>query len=390
VRQFVLGLIDRPSDGGFSIQPSDADRIAAARRHPSAGEFHCSLPAAALFGNFNQLAREVTLGYYTQLFGGGFLPSQLLPIEAAVADEGQQNLRQTIQRFYFDTFSPLRPMRLPSVHFSATDNPQLVRAQLERHRQTMLNDAAAYRALAKEFEQQWGQLIEMSQAVALWEIDLPPAGSSLSHHSDSLEHAEEEQERLERELHDLSERMSPFESAAGWRLYSALALLRQPPLRDELPDAARWSNECERQLPVIASIAAQLESLQELNRDQTVLNLLIDRLALTNGSHDVDERIRTQVKRVARELRGLHELFSRIEMPLAGGGMTSIARHALPMLPSPDDRRAVLQDARAFLDRIQSLYQQTLAALCEHAEEVEHALGLRQIATQTGGVAAHT
>jgi len=61
----------------FDSRPSDEERLAATKTEPQGGVYVCGLPARALFGDYEGLARKVTFEYYSGLFGPHLLTAAM-------------------------------------------------------------------------------------------------------------------------------------------------------------------------------------------------------------------------------------------------------------------------------------------------------------------------
>lgn len=73
LRDTVVKQEEKP----FDSRPSDEERLAVTKEEPQGGVYVCGLPARALFGDYEGLARKVTFEYYSGLFGPHLLSAAM-------------------------------------------------------------------------------------------------------------------------------------------------------------------------------------------------------------------------------------------------------------------------------------------------------------------------
>lgn len=71
--------------GWLDTHPSDGDRLRQARAAKVPGIFQLELPASALFGDFDALARQITFLHYTDDLRLPALPGMLTPFQPQTA-----------------------------------------------------------------------------------------------------------------------------------------------------------------------------------------------------------------------------------------------------------------------------------------------------------------
>jgi Zn-dependent protease with chaperone function len=92
----ISGMIDQSKTGWLDTHPADSVRIVNARRENSAGIFHYDASAAALFSDFDALARNVTWDYYRGVLRAPSLkPSDLHPVDDLIAQKRKGNVQQS-------------------------------------------------------------------------------------------------------------------------------------------------------------------------------------------------------------------------------------------------------------------------------------------------------
>lgn len=104
--------------GWLDTHPCDRERIDAARQLNTSGIFHEDSSDTALFANFDDLAKRVTLAHYFELLGNEVKPENLTPVEGVVQEaKAQADNFTSMARFMQNTIHPLAlagPHRLPA------------------------------------------------------------------------------------------------------------------------------------------------------------------------------------------------------------------------------------------------------------------------------------
>jgi len=167
-------MTDESKTGWLDTHPCDKDRIASARRENAPGIFRLDRPASELFRDFAATSKAATWEFYQEIFGDRLRPDEIHPIDELLVRQKQETeALLALRRYFQDTFSPVRPLRLPGQANGAAAAPipqglADATAWVDSSRQALLAGLPSYRNAYERFVK-----AEVEQEAAL-EPELAP------------------------------------------------------------------------------------------------------------------------------------------------------------------------------------------------------------------------
>jgi Zn-dependent protease with chaperone function len=381
----VLAAVDesiaRRKTGLFDTHPADQDRIASARAEDTDGIFHLGGPATDVFRSFDALARAATFDYYKALFGPTLSKDVLQPYTELVREvEGVQEGHRGLGRFFLGQFTPMRPLALPAEIPAAPDDLKAARAALTSDREVIQAGAKQYQGLIEQYRTNAERTDLLAGAALLFKTNFKVKAAAFELPAATVEAAESEMRRLERERNTLVESARPFESSAAHRLAAALSLLE----RDDVAARIDRIEPLRQEARALYAVAAHLGSrvLVEFPTLIEAQRALLNALGRYSGNEN-NERLHNAIRRGAQALRDRLEGLSwkvgdSILYPFDHArGEITLAQYALPpAVPDKDDIRGLLEAADAVVGKLAPLYSRIIGRLVTIAEEAEKAVGL--------------
>ncbi|MCE9556994.1 MAG: M48 family metallopeptidase [Planctomycetes bacterium] len=342
-------MTEESKTGWLDTHPCDKDRIASAQRENAPGIFRLDRPASELFRDFDATSKAATWEFYQEIFEDRLRPEEIHPIdELLVRQQQETEALKALGRFFQDTYSPVRPLRLPG--------------------QANGNGAAAaapgFLTIPQELAAATAWVGNSRQAML---AGLPSYRDAY----DRFVKAEVEQEAA------LEPELAPWEEQAGERLFAALRLMDHPDLAGLLPDAPRWREDRERLLRTLETLDRQMERYRKLYFTHAVLTHLLERISAGERDDGLIAATRQQMEESTQVIGELRGALADCDYPFDHAkGQISIAEYALPELPDPESPGEIHGAGERLRDSVGHLRARTLGRLCSVAEQVEMALGL--------------
>ncbi len=365
----------------FDSHPSDTDRVANVEREPQAGVFHSTLPAMAVFADFESIAKGVSYDFYKEYFGDKVDSKPLLPVEDLLARLEQDKITwDALDRYFLDTFSELRPLVLPNFYLEPPTNANFLLEQLKVARLHILHHLVVYRSAFEEYLNAHNAGLEAIQARVLFQAGLSfPSDQFTNSFRDLYDvarvdsFAREEQARLDPVLR-------PLETAAGARLFAGLTLLFEPQVAARITHAAAFQQEVRTLMGVVALVAQNWSQLLGLIGHDVTVDTLFTYGANQETSRQFGVLAIEAFEGAHRSLIYFRNLFEQLEYPFdhVEGRMT-ISHYLLRVVPMPRDYQGVAEATRDVVNGLQTMYNRSVARLCAIAEIVEQNLGLEPL-----------
>ena len=324
--------------------PSDAARIQSSHRVPVDETYRNSMPAYALFDDFDAACARLTADMNQRLFGPAWQQAEPVPLDAFVQkhNDALDDLF-ALKRVFGGAFSVAWGMCTPELPPHRPSEGSLDR--LWRCAGVLAEERGAFveRATALEaarFEQ--GDLLTKGEAAQ----PISP-------------------------LEDLQ--VARFEEVFWEWVESAQALLASPLGRSLSPDPRQSA----KHMAGMWSTAAELYKVTPHFREAEQLLVTFEELleqAQQEVAHAnaVELRLERTHHELATTLHDAHRLLDAVTYPFATETAESISTHIFD--PSPREEQSPLASAYAFIERFPDLYARVIGRLCRMAEEVEHAL----------------
>ena len=324
--------------GFFDTHPSNRDRNAAARREQTAGIFRLDRPSAVLFSDFPLLCKVVTRDFYREVLGRKVKDQHIRPVgELLERQEKEQVEVLAVKRYFQRQVSPLRPLQLPALAFSA---------------------AADAGAAAKTLETARARMLELAPAYAQDLQDL-------------------EKLRAKQAREQFTARLEPLEGAARERLGAALQLLHDPDLERRLPEAPALRDEAGRLRPVLENLLGAWPALLDLRLAHSGLEKLLEELPQKQKDQNFIASLVERMHQVQRRWKAVLKALTEMPYPFEHGeGKISLQKYLVSKHPAPNDLGKTMEASAELLNKLFGLYLRVLGRLVLAAEQVEQAVGL--------------
>ncbi len=350
--------------GWLDLHPSDRERIARATiEEPGDGIFHLAGRGTDVFGNFDAMAKVLTLELYKSNLGPEITKDQLYPVAElvetqAVAQEGGAAL----ERFFLGAFGlmTVRPSlsldypRIPAEPAAAK------RALVEARNQLQAARGSTVQANLR-VDEVWRRLCKAEYAVIAAKTGVTVDLSELGVKTGTSRAIETARDRVQCELDQIVEDCGPFAAAATRRLTEAIAILEADPVADRI-EAGRDRREEARALYTCVAHLGRTYGPQVTRlmlRRTTLIELIQAFQAARNPGQgplrDALFRASGNLAECLEEFRW--KLGDRIIYPFEHAQEdTTLARYAFPVAtPDRNDIGAVLELSEGALARLIAL-----------------------------------
>jgi Zn-dependent protease with chaperone function len=379
----------RPT-GWFDTHPSDADRIASARRENTPGVFLLDAPASALFHDFKDLSRRATVAFYHQQLEGIVKPENLMTTDSLVAERGRkrQNL-QALKRYFQDLVHPVRPV-FPERIVAGVTNQSAAAEMLLDLRTQFVNAASDALHAAVTFAQADANLVSVARVRALKNAcvkKIDPAQHNLKNIDEATLIAVAQQAAAERggALDSLNQVLTLGMQRMELALSLNVPVRRLPPEpRTPAEDYGEYEVAAEPQpgsddrvadaMRCLASVSPLVENVRQ---QFYVLGALLAELSPDNNAEELIGAILSASRKMCNVLSQIYSSLSAIPYPYEHvEKQVTLAGYALNQIPPPDAVGPVFSTADSMLEAIYSLYMRILSDMSRRAEAIEESFGL--------------
>jgi Zn-dependent protease with chaperone function len=379
--------------GWLDTHPSDADRIASARRENTPGVFMVEAPASALFWDFCDLCRRATVAFYHQQLEGMVRPENLVATDRLVAERGQKREKlQSLRRYFQDLVHPVRPI-FPERIIPGVTNQSAAAEMLLDLRTQFVNAAFEARRAAEAFAEADAELVSIARVTALRhacvkKIDAKTFNLPSVAEPDLRALAHDASLRRESAMHTLNQVLTiglqrmelalslnpprhapstePVSEAEDYGEYA----LTDPPLPgsdDRLADAMRC----------IASVATLVEDVRQ---QYYLMGTLFSQCRPESNPDELVGAVIAASRKLSNLMGEIHATLAPIPYPYEHvERQVTLAGYAMNQVPPPEAVGDVYSTADAMLEAVYSLYMRILSDMARHAEEVELSLGLNPL-----------
>lgn len=375
--------------GWFDTHPSDADRIASARRENTAGIFMLEAPASALFKDFASLSCRATVAFYHQSLGGIVKPENLVSTETMVADRGRkrENL-QSLRRYFQNLVHPIRPV-FPERVVARVVNRDGAAEMLLELRTQYFSAAEDARVAAQAFMDADTQLVSIGRVralknAAIRKIDPKPFNLTTTDDAELRALAQAARARRESATATLAQALT----IGMQRLELALSLEAPPaPQPDEAanPGAGgeydiRSTNDAgseDRLADAMRALAANSTLVEDVRQQFYVLGVLLAHCQPDNNPEDLVSAVLSVSRKTCAMLAQIHNSLAITPYPYEHvEKRTTLAGYVLSQVPHHEAVGEVYSAADGLLDAVYGLYMRILSDMARRAEEIEQSLGL--------------
>jgi hypothetical protein len=375
--------------GWLDTHPSDADRIASARRENTAGVFMLDAPASVLFHDFCDLSRRATVAFYHQQLEGMVRPENLVGTDQLVAERGQKREKlQSLRRYFQDLVHPVRPI-FPERIISGVTNHSAAAEMLLDLRTQFVTAAPDARRAADVFAETDAELVSIARVTALRHACVKKIDPKLFNLGSVEEPA------LRAMAHDASVRreaamntltqvltigLQRMELALSLNLPRPATALEQsadedfgeysvteppkPGSDDRLADAMRC----------LSSVAPLVEDVRQ---QYYLMGTLFSQCKPESNPDELVGAVIAASRKLSNSMSQIHATLAPIPYPYEHVERhVTLAGYAMNQVPPPEAVGDVYSTADAMLEAIYSLYMRILSDMAGHAEEMEKSLGL--------------
>ena len=377
-RDKILEDAREQKTGLFDTHPSTGQRVAMARAEQAEGVFRAQGPASALFHNFEDFCRQVTLEYYRAEVSPEIAAGNLVPYGSLLQQQrALEESSEAASRFFQGTLSSLRPLFLDrdSIGAPADEEDAIRRVRLGRQR--VESGASDFRRAHAKYDEADTQLIGAEQALALLEagFQIEPEPFGLREGSQDAARAARSEAKAQQEA--AAATLDAFAEAMRERLAACLELLYVPAVASRLKEDDRGCARVAALVSALAALAKAFGPLLELRRDFAALSILVSQI---EGKEMAEAHYDTTMKRAER-VRGrlvqIYDALSSTDYPFDHAkGNVAIAEYALEKVPDVDDLNGVCSASDGAQDKLFGLHWKLMSQLAVAAEKVEAALDL--------------
>jgi hypothetical protein len=376
----ITTSITQSATGFFDTHPSDSERIAHVRQDGPAQSprFVSRLPASALFFNFDQLCRNVTLDLYRELLGSEFKAASVHPVEQLLETQRRDfGAGEALERFFMGSPSLLRPVPVASGNLEAPANPQECLARLKKARAEMAGLKTDYAKTLEAYQDADAKVIQSGQAIALHAAGIIPQNDRFAVPCATQDQAQTARTRSQENMLHLAAKMRAFEQAAAERLSCALQLLCLPQVAKRVAAPGALQRETAEVFAALRAFTKNLPGLMSLRDKFEALAALFEQFE--NRPEDVRliETIIVRTRETRSALAQLHDALDFTPYPFdhAEKGLT-VARFLLGVIPPEEDVSNVFGATQELYSKAPLLYHRLASHAAAAAEQVETALGL--------------
>ncbi len=362
----------------FDSHPCPRARIESAWKEQSEGIYRVELPAHLLFSNFLGLTRNVTWDFYRGIFGPRFKPSDMHPTGDLLQriDEEEQAYK-TVRRYYQGTFTAWHPIRLRGSRVAKPADPNATVAALKESRQAVMAAIEAHRALVQKCNQADLQIVEATQARALYRVGRRVRKGDFSVPMRNIDQVNDVLRRAHARINGSCRELVRYEEVFSTRLWSALELMHVPQVADRLGTAEKLQEECQKLVGALGFLNTNAEDLLQLRNSHAALHSLFTQFrGHLRDKHFINELL-SETRDVYLRLGRLRESLATVTYPFdhAKGSIT-MAEYALAEMPDRENPFAIYDAAQQLGVAMTAFYPRLAGRLAIMAEKVESILGL--------------
>jgi Zn-dependent protease with chaperone function len=338
--------------GIFDTHPRGAARAQAAVELRQPGIINDKSPAGRLFNNLAGLNKMATRYFYEGTFELEISDKHLFSHEAEAREKRMKlETEKNLHAFLFEVRSTYRPILLKSPLPTETGVKELI--QMNVHARKAMDQMRAS-AVSADREMEEAELLLQRGLDALVQGTQQATGLATA--------------RMDAMLPILTE----FESLAGTRLASVLALLNQTAFCQKVKDAAEWQKQLEMLVPVYIQLCRAFYPLQELRRKTVALNMALNIPPRDQRAALARARVAELVPLIQNRMAGIKALLQ--ELPEScrtlenDATLTDLAKSDIPTAARP---HALVSYSRRMTDGLLPLERYVLGRLTWIALKVE-------------------
>lgn len=348
----------------WHTHPCDVDRVRAAEKIAASGLALPDDPAKALFRDFDDLARRVSMYWYEVEAGVDLDHVKLLETEQAQANSVQDHAREEAVEAFFGGYLP--PDRILSVPMATPEHWQPAKNLTQEHQRQYVSEAQREQHL-------FMRRLRTSVGCVMMDAGFAPADLPGFFEIGLCENtARKEQLNIAQEHTVLSQKLRCYEEAAWTRIAAALAWKY-----NEVTTTGEWREHVQRLVPAQRCLVQALSVLREgwvAAKSSRGLRQAV--VGTDEGPKDADvcsfleEKAREQEKRVFEIMKQARDVLLTTSDPYATTADISLARS---LWIEPLEGQLVTQECDKFEHAVNVCALRVSGDLCIYAYKVEEA-----------------
>ena len=356
----------------FDTHPTDQERIAAARRMNSPGIFKLHAPAESLFNSAAQLSKDVTKGFFADVFGKEFKESMLASVEQLTSfKQSAKEAEDARVRMFSEAFNNPRVMHLglPTDRQQSLDTSLM---QIQRARQRMDAGKSQYEQTSKQFEEVDSRWLDCHRASALLACSIklkPDEWKNFPVQSQAEIDALTQTSQME--LATLHDQLLSFEQAFAQRVDGALQWLFGVRRMDPEHECVPLIGQAQSVLQCLSACDQVHRQMQDMRNDFiSVFSIVASAGGNLNDKHR--KRMQFHMDRLKAIVPQVSQNFSDVNYPFEHAeGTLTMSRYLAPQADKIQELSDVLEVCNGMLQNIQVVYFRSIGTLSSVIEKVE-------------------
>ncbi len=378
LRHAVREEAEKEKTGMFSTHPSNQARKKHLRKENAAGVFHDKGPALALFTNFERACKGITLTFYQGALGANFRRDQLISTDALKKRrQSIARVEAAAARYFYECLTLLRPLEVDPYSHDGKMPPKERLRNLRNAREALSKSAPI---MQKSYE----RLIDAEDLAMNAQTAQLLAKHGIKFDKEELRVPEPTEKGARKVLGQAQKTkqstttdIRKMEDVFRLRLECALALL-------SIEQVARRITPAETLLKRSRSLLSTLSLIHAVGSELTQLRNGMPELRVLTYLYSMDVEDESLLRGLIRGIDERNEMVLELRRMLQehtypfehADGTITVARYAIPHMPSRQDVSLLRDVVIDCLDKMGTLYKRCMGELALIAEKVEAAVGM--------------
>jgi len=387
--------------GPFDTHPATSERIGAARaitlpplfswpdnratftgQHPAGKEDDSATipPASALFGNFADLSKKVTIAYYRSVLGVVPEKKQLVDVSSLVrAQEKEQRYFEALDRYFLGKYVPWHPLGVSRAGDpdSRADEADTLLERLRSLRDDILRNDAEHAQVLTSYNGLRERMVLAAQARSLIEAGFRVNPKEFSIPGAKIEAVETAETRHAEREAAIAREMEQTASRYRERLAIGLRLLHMPGVAAKAGNGETSPLEFRRYWDALRALEHECRQLQKLNLCTEQLAILAHQLPQYDDDEKLLGNLRLKMEEVHGHLDTLTRSIANVPYPFEHSVREmKLDAFIVGDMPEKNDLYAILDTAEKTVQSTLKLRSRLAAHLANAAEGAEKAFSL--------------
>lgn len=384
-RDKILASAEEGHTRYFDTHPTNAQRIARMLKEDAPGVFRARGKASALFSDFPTLCKVVTFSYYQDVLGPSFSHERLVPTQTTIRGiKKLDKASMASDRYFLGVAAVWRPLKIDPYSEVFQLPPEKCISRLKRARQALASvRPIANKALKRLFDART-EVSRTGVAHRLRVAKINFDGKRLNLPDSDLAPLAQAHREAEREEHAATEAIAKIETVLKLRMECVVRLLREDGFAERIPDAERMRKQAGTLLEWLSCIQQVSSAMPEVLERRAYLQILATLFQERKNDEGIAGRIDSALGDQFQALSELRFLLKEYDYPYDhADGRITMLQYAMTWTPSKNDGNEIMQAVEQLVERMQSLFFRVMGDLATIGENVEKALGLPPMETET-------